>query len=621
MEPATALPGTIVKPNFAPVNHVPFTINRGPFGRVENVRQLIEFRNASEVNCLWVYSPDNGPFSALGQEKISKIVNQQSELDPVQRLNAKITTFNSKIYKKVFSYLKKPADPQNPVDPQIPVDLRRATLAFQEITHLFDWNKLTLIQKLLDKIVKGNADFTAIDRFVSLGGDLNAPFKYYYYNQCNGSPLSYLFHLCHWDANNTTKRLTGYIVQKGAKVNLIFGPKEDNFISSIAHTSLFSSLVFHWYFKNRGDMNFQNGDGNSFLHLVLYRPNIAPICNIAAAAELVKMNIDVSLANKKGDHPIHLLCRYGYSEEALDLLKALLEKAPDELCATDGEGRTPLYWSIRTGKLSFIKTILAAKNIESSKENFNELLKSFIAFIAEDSRKFKYVGNNTEFNQKLIEGSFTGKYVPILNSIISLAEYTCKNLRSVLIVHEGDSTLLHHLAKSCPFILDYFLKEKYILLEDLQLINSQGETVRSIANRTNNTFLLAIACYNHDVDAVRKLMNEDISLDFRVDDNVPLLHATFKGCNLHGWKTGLQIFNLLLAKGIDPNLADNDGTTALHWAIDTASCLANPVITMLLDYNADVTLADNRGKTPEKLIQGYRSWDVPKNAILGAPYK
>lgn len=613
MEPATALPGTFVKPNFAPVNHVPFTINRGPFGRVENVRQLIEFRNASEVNCLWVYSPNNGPFSVLGQKRISKIVNQQSELDPVQRLNAKITTFNSKIYKKVFSYIKN-SNQQNPVDRRFP------TLAFQEITHLIDWQGLTLIQKLLNKIVNGDVDFTAIDRFVSLGGDLNAPFKYYSYytRQFYGSPLSYLLHRCNWA--DTTKRLADYLVQKGAKVNLIFGPKADNCISLVAQNT-FSPPVFHWYFKSRGDMNFKNGDGNTFLHLVLYRPNIAPICNIAAAARLVDMNIDVSLANKKGDHPIHLLCHYGYGEEALALLKALLTKAPYELCATDGEGHTPLYWSIRTGKLSFIETIIAAKNIESSKENPKELLKSFIALIAEDSCKFKYVGNNCEFNQKIIEGSFTAKSVPILNSIIALACYTCNNLRSVLIEHKDDSTLLHLLAKSCPFILDYFLKEKYILLEDLQLINSRGETVRSIANRTNNNFLLAIACYNHDVNAVRKLINEDISLDFRVDDNMPLLHATLKGCDRHGWKTGLQIFKLLLARGIDPNLADNDGTTALHWAIDTKVNLANPVIALLLDYNADITQADNKGVTPEKLIQGYRCWDIPKNAILGAPYK
>jgi ankyrin repeat protein len=57
----------------------------------------------------------------------------------------------------------------------------------------------------------------------------------------------------------------------------------------------------------------------------------------------------------------------------------------------------------------------------------------------------------------------------------------------------------------------------------------------------------------------------------------------------------LEIVELLLEHGANPNVQDNDGRTPLHYAVE--NCHVG-VARVLLDHGADPTIRDNNGMTP-----------------------
>lgn len=604
----------------------PFDIQLGPFCRVQNVDKLIKYRDENKYNKAWVYSPQEGPFRVLGAERISKIINEQSNLDPILRLNDAATECFRDIYRQMRLHLK---DPNN-LPPQLPVQHKSAP----EMNQFFDSQGKSLIERCMQRILNGKeTDYSSIDRFLVLGGDLNAPINFYTYKPLEGPPLSCLLAYFGRDLFPKEKifNLMDYLVQKGARLDYTFGPKEDNIVSRMIPSLNVYSYILPWYVKNGGSINFRNADGDSFLHLALFMPGFSPPSNISLAHACIKNDIDVSLVNKKGDHPIHLLCHYGDGEEGNLLLKNILEKDPNQLDATDGNKHTPLYWSIRTGKQLFINTIIAAKGgkIEDNKDFIKDNLGGLAAYIAEDTRQIRWNNENKNiFTKQAIDKNFTEVYMPLLKSIIPFVGGSPENLRNILIAEEEGSTLLHHFAKSCPWITKYLIQEKYILEIDKQLKNAAGETVESIGCKTNTTFLLAIACYNLDKVNFDELIKMEFSLDFKGDNDKSLLHLAL--CNLptgdeplmkKNWEIGNKILSKLLAKKVNPNQADKEGTTPMLYAIDLATTFVNSTILELLNYGADIDQPDNKGMTPKVLINKYRFWDIVKQAFEGTPRK
>lgn len=608
-----------------------FKVKLGPYHRVQNVNQLMDYRNKSLANKIWVYDPQEGPFRALGHEKITKIVNKESPLDPILRLNRAISKLFQAIYNQIELNLENPKFPS----PSLPVRSKPVL----NINKPFDTNGRTPILHCIQLIVDKKTDLTAIDRFVKLGGDLNASIDFIFSGKrIHAPPLAYLMSLLGGmeSLNSKLFQIMDHFIARGANLDHTFGFSEDNCVSVLIQAILPIpslsplSFVLYWYEKNGGNINFKNTFGQTFLHLTLENPDSTPPFNLYTATTLIEHGADVSEPCGADNRPIHLLCEHGYNDDACTrLLKTLLEKAPAELNARGNCGFIPLYLSIRTGKQLFIDVLLEAKPKVSLLDAIH-CLYAFAHYVGKDCRKAKWAGGQQIFSKESIENKLKETHLPLLKSILPLLYGSVENLRALMIKEEREihGTFLHDAASKSPWILDCFLEEGYILPEDLQLKNEEGITVDLIGTKTNNSFLMLEACYHLDRDLAEQLLKKDICLNLCIDGEKSLLHIildkvsdNYSNANDDRWENGFPIFKKLLAKGMNPNLQNSRGKSPLLQAINIQNSLANPFILELLDWGADADLADKEGMTPRIQMGQTHGWEIIKNAVLGAPVK
>jgi hypothetical protein len=70
-----------------------------------------------------------------------------------------------------------------------------------------------------------------------------------------------------------------------------------------------------------------------------------------------------------------------------------------------------------------------------------------------------------------------------------------------------------------------------------------------------------------------------------------------------------KILKLLLAKGADPNIEDNEGKTPLYWAIFTENSEATNI---LLQHGANPNKPDKIGNTPLSIAEKYKKQSIVK---------
>lgn len=109
-----------------------------------------------------------------------------------------------------------------------------------------------------------------------------------------------------------------------------------------------------------------------------------------------------------------------------------------------------------------------------------------------------------------------------------------------------------------------------------------------IINKTNSDGYspLVLSCYHGNEEVVAFLIDKVTDINGRSDYGTPLMAAVVKG--------NAKIIDILLKHNANTNLADNNGTTALHYAVMFKNY---DVIELLINANADKNLKDNRGQT------------------------
>lgn len=122
-------------------------------------------------------------------------------------------------------------------------------------------------------------------------------------------------------------------------------------------------------------------------------------------------------------------------------------------------------------------------------------------------------------------------------------------------------------------------------IEELEQLYKETPEIINTKNEVGYTPLI-LACYSGNEEAVSFLMNKVDNIDGTSTYGTPLMAAVFKGY--------IKIVSMLLKQGANPNVADNKGTTAAHYAV----LLKNyNIVEQLVRAKANFDLKDNVGKS------------------------
>lgn len=122
-------------------------------------------------------------------------------------------------------------------------------------------------------------------------------------------------------------------------------------------------------------------------------------------------------------------------------------------------------------------------------------------------------------------------------------------------------------------------------VNDVIAYYSQNKDCVNKINEAGYTPLI-LACYHGNEEVAKFLIDKVEDINGTSDYGTPLMAAVVKG--------NTEIVKMLLDKKADTNIADSNGTTALHYAVMFKNY---DIIKLLVQANADITLKDNRDKS------------------------
>lgn len=124
-------------------------------------------------------------------------------------------------------------------------------------------------------------------------------------------------------------------------------------------------------------------------------------------------------------------------------------------------------------------------------------------------------------------------------------------------------------------------------------------------NKTNSDGYspLVLSCYHGNEEVVAFLIDKVTDINGKSDYGTPLMAAVVKG--------NIKIVELLLVNKADTNVADANGTTAMHYAVMFKNY---DVIELLIKAKADINIKDNRGQSALDYAEIYN--DKKLNNIL-----
>lgn len=153
------------------------------------------------------------------------------------------------------------------------------------------------------------------------------------------------------------------------------------------------------------------------------------------------------------------------------------------------------------------------------------------------------------------------------------------------IIDERNDTLLHSAVHSNRInMVKYFVERHF----DIYGENNQGDTALSLSIKNS--------------EIIQYLLSQD--------PRIPNCMVLIEAVQIRSF----EVSKLLLNRGVDINGCDDKGWTPLHYACDQ---LSEDFIILLLDYGADPTICDQRGRTCIDLIlQSYRRDDNRDQKII-----
>ena len=380
------------------------------------------------------------------------------------------------------------------------------------------------------------------------------------------------------------------------------------------------------------DVNNPQPNGNTILHAA-----VDGGCSKEALQTIIQNGVNVNDVNNSNETALILAC-YRAQEE---LVKVLLEERADPNISA-ANSCTSLHGAVRGHCTCETLQEIIAHKVYLDGQNIDGKTALWLAcsYMQQDSVKILLeagsnpniasADGNTSLHAAISGGSSRGIILALIHHAVNVNATNMSNETAlVLAAKNGYAEAMNVLLRSCadPNIADvdrdtclHKAVRQNCGKELLQTILDYGANVN--AANTNNTTALMIACDKGDVDAMNVLMDAGASFKLADADGYTCLHkAVRKDCSKevlhtiidHGAdvnamnknnRTALVIacvkknegaIHVLLNAGADPNLADVDGDTGLHYGV-MLNC-SKDALQALIDHGAHVDAVNKCSET------------------------
>jgi ankyrin repeat protein len=377
--------------------------------------------------------------------------------------------------------------------------------------------------------------------------------------------------------------------------------------------------------QQKADVNAPQADGATALQWAV-RNDDAEMVDM-----LLKAGANAKAANREGASPLYEACVNGSVTMVQKLLKAGAEANGTVLL----DGETPLMICTRTGAIEAMKVLIDAGADVNAKEHLREttaliwaaeqnhadaikLLASKGADINVQGKKFtpkKQYGANTEGKAT----SYVGGLTPI---VIAAREGALDSIKVLIDLKanpdnpsaDGSTALLVAVQNGHYDVANYMVEHG----ADINKQNDKGWSPLYLAvkHRTVETGTIPVPNADQALPFVKVLLDRGVNVNTRTGSNTeirngqratwlneagatPFLRAALCG--------DIEVMKLLLAKGADPNINTDDGTTPLMAAAgvgysdgfihDISEETTIGAMRLILDLGADVNAQNKRGLT------------------------